>query len=318
LYIPIEEFINGTSIIDKEVYERKEKEEGKKDFYYKPIGTFNSFYNNNKNQILIKKTNPIDNTHYLQRIDFKDKTLFIKKDPNNNNSETIVATPQTDEKVHETKNQETECPQRMTYEGYDSEAKLFKTTILNAIAAKNASDRTRNYWTGKSTKDVRNIMIPQVLRDIANIPSIQNYNLKLGFSDLFKDVETKRNNLNTNGESLVSKDYGVLSSAIRATIAAKIKSDNLTHKFKYACQSAREIKDTLNEIADMPDLGDYKVIHAIKDTSKNLYKKISGPWYGGGIRKRTRKQTGRKFKKKTRKQTKYQRAKQSRKRSARR
>jgi len=52
------------------------------------------------------------------------------------------------------------------------DADLLKQCIMQCIVAKNAADRTKNYWKGTSNASEREAQIRQVLTDILNTPNL--------------------------------------------------------------------------------------------------------------------------------------------------
>ena len=52
------------------------------------------------------------------------------------------------------------------------DADLLKQCIMQCIVAKNAADRTKNYWKGTSNAAERETQIRQVLTDILNTPNL--------------------------------------------------------------------------------------------------------------------------------------------------
>jgi hypothetical protein len=52
------------------------------------------------------------------------------------------------------------------------DADLLKQCIMQCIVAKNAADRTKNYWAGTSNAVQREAQIRQVLNDILNTPNL--------------------------------------------------------------------------------------------------------------------------------------------------
>lgn len=51
-------------------------------------------------------------------------------------------------------------------------ADLLKQCIMQCIVAKNAADRTKNYWKGTSNASEREAQIREVLTDILNTPNL--------------------------------------------------------------------------------------------------------------------------------------------------
>ena len=52
---------------------------------------------------------------------------------------------------------------------------MLRQCIMQCIAAKNAADRTKNYWSGTSTKDAREKQIRDVLQSILQMPNLADY-----------------------------------------------------------------------------------------------------------------------------------------------